>query len=249
MARIVTGGIVATVAVIIVGVVVALPPFLQPPKGPSVLLSFNIVNDNNMPVWCRGLADILSKNQLDAAVFFSGEIAEKYPECVSSFGENVDIGSSTYSYRNLTGISDYTEQLRQVGDGKKAVDLAGNFDSKSFRAPYGSTDENIYSLLSRSGILADFSYSDRYHKYYEDKFIWFELIVYNASSPSVSAEYIRTNLPDGRTGEPINIDIDNSVPLDKVQQIIDVLQDKGSNFVNASELTGIALTTRAEDEL
>lgn len=102
--------------------------------------------------------------------------------------------------------------------------------------------------MSSFGILADFSYSDRYHKYYEDKFIWFELTIYNASSPAVSAEYIRVNLPDSRTSEPINIDIDNSVPLDKVQQIIDVLKGRGSNFVNASELTGIALTTTRIEE-
>lgn len=247
MTRIVAGGIGATVAVIVLGVVVALPPFLQPPKGPTVLLSFNIVNDNNMPDWCYEIAKIIAKNDLNAVVFFPGEIAAKYPQCVSSFGENVDIGSSTYSYNNLTTIPDYTEQLREVGEGKKAVDLAGNLDSKSFRAPYRSTDENIYSLLSRSGILADFSYADRYNKYYDDKFIQFKLTVYNASSPSISAEYIRTSLPDGQTSEPFNVDIDNSVPLNKVQQIIDVLQNKNMDFVNASELAGVPLTVRGED--
>jgi peptidoglycan/xylan/chitin deacetylase (PgdA/CDA1 family) len=250
MAKIVAGGITATIVVIAVGVIIALPPFLQPPKGASVLLSFNIVNDNeNMPDWCNGLADILSKERVHAVIFFSGVLAEKYPQCVSSFGENVDIGSSTYSYRRLTGISDYTEQLREVEDGKKAVDLAGNLDSKSFRAPYGSTDENIYSLLSRSGILSDFSYPDRYNKYHEGQFIWFELVVYNASSPSVSAEYIRTSIPDTQTDKVSNVDMDNSVPLDKVTQIIDALQSKGSHFVNVSEVTGIPSTVRAEGEL
>lgn len=244
MARIVAGGIGATVVVIVVGVVVALPPFLQPPAGPTVLLSFNIVNDDNMPDWCYELASILSEKNLDAVVFLPGKIAEEYPQCVNSFGENVDIGSSAYNYRNLTEIADYTEQLREVGDGKKAVDLAGNLDSRSFRAPFGSTDENTYSLLSRSGILADFSYADRYHKYHEDKFITFDLTVFDASSPSVSAEYIGASLPDRQTDDSFNVDIDNSVPSNKYRQIIDALQSKGADFVSASELTGIPLTVR-----
>lgn len=247
MARIVAGGIGATVVVIVVGVAVALPPFLQPPAGPAVLLSFNIVNDDDMPGWCYDLAGILAREKLPAIIFFSGEIAAKYPQCVTSFGENVDIGSSTYGYRNLTEISDYTEQLREVGEGKKAVDLAGNLDSKAFRAPYGSTDDNIYSLLSRSGILADFSYNDRYNKYHEDKFIRFELNVFDASSASITTEQIGTNLPDEKTGDPSKVDIDNSVSLNKVQQIINALQDNGADFLNASELADITLTVRKEN--
>ncbi|HJS82482.1 MAG TPA: hypothetical protein VJ742_06560, partial [Nitrososphaera sp.] len=66
---------------------------------------------------------------------------------------------------------------------------------------------------------------------------------------SVSAEYIGTSIPDTRTDKQFNIDIDNSVPLDKVMQIIDALQSKGSHFVNVSELTGIPSTVRAEGEL
>jgi peptidoglycan/xylan/chitin deacetylase (PgdA/CDA1 family) len=241
MARIYTGGLVATVAVLVVGVVVALPPFLQLPRGPPVLLAFNITSDDNMPTWCFEVSDTLEKNRLDAVVFFSGNITEKYPQCVASFDGNIDIGSSTYSYKNLTNITDYSEQLREIQEDKNAVDLAGNLDSRSFRAPYGNTDNNIYSLSNRSGILADFSYSDRYHKYYQGKFIWFRITGYNASS--ISGEYIR-DLQYDENDRPVQIDIDNTVPLNKVQEIIGSLKDKRANFLNASELTGIQLTIR-----
>ncbi|MEP0826221.1 MAG: polysaccharide deacetylase family protein [Nitrososphaera sp.] len=242
MARIFLGGLFATVAVLVVGVAIALPPFLQPPRGPPIMLAFSITKENdNIFDWCSGLSDILRNNDVDAVVFFSGVIAENHPQCVNSFGENIDIGSSTYGYKNLAAITDYSEKLKEVQNGKNAVDFAGDLDSKSFRAPYGSVDDDIYSLLGRSGILADFSYTDRYHKYYQGNFIWFRITVYNASS--ISGEYIRASQYN-EDDRPIQIDIDNTVPLSKIQEIIDALKDKRANFLNASELTGIELTVR-----
>jgi peptidoglycan/xylan/chitin deacetylase (PgdA/CDA1 family) len=168
-------------------------------------------------------------------------MAENHSQCVASFGENIDIGSSTYSYKNLATITDYSEQLREVQEGKNAVGLAGNLDSKSFRAPFGGTDDNIYSLLNRSGILADFSYSDRYHKYYQDQFIWFGITVYNASS--TTGESLK-DLQHDENDRPIQIDIDNSVPMSRIREIIGTLKDERAQFLNASVLTGIQLTIR-----
>jgi peptidoglycan/xylan/chitin deacetylase (PgdA/CDA1 family) len=244
MVKIVAGGIIATVAVIIMGVIVALPPFIQPPKATAqVLLTFSIVSENNMPTWCDDLKGIFARDRLHAVVFFTGKIAEKYPECVGSFDENVDIGSSTYSYKTFPSIQDYSEQLNEVKEGKKAVDISGSLNSKSFKAPHDSSDDNIYSLLSRNGILADFSYSDRYHKVHEDKFIWFKATAYNASSTTVSKESI-SKLQIDRDSGPVEIDFDNTVPTSKIDEIIRILQDKKVVFVNASELTGIQLTIR-----
>jgi peptidoglycan/xylan/chitin deacetylase (PgdA/CDA1 family) len=241
MTRIFAGGVIATVSVIVVGVAIALPPFLQPPRGPSVLLAFSIVSDENMPDWCSEVSNFLDENKLHAVVFFSGEMAENHSQCVASFGENIDIGSSTYSYKNLATITDYSEQLREIQEGKNAVGLTGNLDSKSFRAPFGGTDDNIYSLLSRSGILADFSYSDRYHKYYQGQFIWFGITVYNASS--ISGESVK-DLQHDENDRAIQIDIDNTVPVSRIREIIGTLKDERAQFLNASELTGIQLTIR-----
>jgi peptidoglycan/xylan/chitin deacetylase (PgdA/CDA1 family) len=246
MTKMLLGGITATTAVLVVGIVIALPPFIQPPRA-HVLLSFSIVTDANMPNWCYELASILKQDHLDAIVFFSGEIAEKYPECVRSFDNNVDIGSSTFSYQRLPGIPDYLEQLREVEQGKKAVDLAGNLDSKVFKAPYSSTDENIYSLLSRNGILADFSYEDHYNKYYQKQFIWFNMTNYNASTSFINATYIK-NADHAVGGFPFQISIDNTVPLSKINGIIGVLKDDKAVFNSASELTGIQLTVRGNKD-
>ncbi len=241
MASIVLGGVIATVVVIVIGIIVALPPFLQPSRGPSVLLAFNVVSDKNMPTWCREVSDTLNRNEIDSVVFFTGRVAQKYPECVASFDNNVDIGSSTYSYKNLSEIPDYLVQLQEVSAGKEAVDLAGNLESRSFRAPYGSTDENIYSILSRSNISADFSYGDRYHKYHEDQFIWFPIAVYDGSS--ITDEFLREELTDGNQ-RSIQINLDNSVPISRVREIIGLLKDNRADFRSASELTSMQLTIR-----
>lgn len=243
MAGIVTGGIAATAAVIAAGVLVSIQPFLQPPEGPDVLLAFSIVEGENTSDWCGNLAEVLNESRIHAIVFMSGEVAKQHPSCVTSFDDHIDIGSMTYSYTRLTDISEYTEQLDEVKLGKKAVEDAGKIESRAFRAPYGETDENIYSLLSQSEIVADFSYGDRYHKYHEDKFIWFPIKVVDLTSDS------GVNVDDLQIAEsdPVQINIDNTIPMDRVESLIDQLNAKNVNFVNASELTGIQLTLRRSD--
>lgn len=241
MASIVAGGIVATVVVIVVGVLVSIQPFLQPPKGPATLLVITIASNENMPRWCEDAAEILNEGRIDAVVFFSGKAAQENPECVTSFGEHIDIGSSTYGYEKLTDIADYSVQLNEVTSGKKAVDEAGNLDSRSFKAPYDATDENIYSLLSRSEIVADFSYRDRYHKFHEGQFIWFEITVIDLSS--LNGTIRNLELPENG---PIQVNIDNTVPIEDVESAILELKGKRADFVNASDLAGLELTIRKE---
>ena len=241
MASIMAGGIVATIAVLLIGILISVQPFFQAPKPAAVLLTFSIVNDENMPTWCKDLASLLHKRNTAAAVFLSGKIAEENPDCVRSFDSNVDIGSSTYSYVKLTQEADYSVQLNEVNLGKKAVDEAANLDSRSFKAPGGETDENIYSLLSRSGILADFSYKDRYHKYHGDQFIWFNIEVQELATSG-------GQIPDIplREGEVTQINIDNTSPIDGVNFLLDQLTNKRADFVNASEVTGLQLTIRRD---
>ena len=242
MASIVAGGIVATVGILAIGVLISAQPFLQPSKGPSVLLAFSIVSDENMPSWCDDVSKILNDDKIDAVVFFSGEIAEEYPDCVASFNDHIDIGSSTYHHNRLTEFDDYSDQLEQVSEGKLAVDRTGKLDSKSFKAPYGDTDENIYSLLNKTGVLADFSYADRYHKVHDGQFIWFDIRVVDlANSDREKLDELDTD-----EGTPIQINIDNSISPEDVTTLIAELQGKRVDFLSASELTGIPLTIRSK---
>ena len=230
---------ISTGIVIFLGMLMVIPSYIQPTSPQFFLLSFSVY-ENVEQSWCDDLASTLKKYNIQATIFFSGKIAEKFPECIKTFPNNVDIGSQMYHYVSLTTIPDYTLQLKEIQRGKQAVDNAGNLNSRLFKAPYGTTDENIYSLLTRSNILVDFSYNDQYNKYYNGQFIKFQLKSYNGTNNSV--EFFR-NLP---TNEPIVINFDSSTPVNYIDNFISKIKSKNTIFLDASELTGLQLTIRNE---
>ena len=236
-------GAIITATTIILGFAMLLPFFfrINTSKQITFVLTFTIHDVDNVSEWCDELSFLLKNNDIKATVFFAGSVANLYPECVSSFSENVDIGSQTYNYVNLTAISDYSIQLEEVSAGKQAVDNAGNLDSRLFKAPYGTTDENIYSLLTRSNILADFSYDDHYNKYYNGQFIRSGLTTYNGT------KYTTDFLLDlFRTEEPIVILFDSATSIEKIEDFVLRAKSVNIQFTNASGITGLRLTIRAD---
>jgi hypothetical protein len=240
-------GAIATGIVVVLGIAIILPVYYQkrPILQPIVMLSFSIIGGSNVPIWCNDLSSILEKHNLRAAVFITGKVAERNPACVSSFSSNdIDIGSQTYNYVNLTSITDYSAALEEVRSGKEVLDKTGNLNSRLFKAPYGSTDQNIYSFLTRSGIVADFSYGQHYNKYEDGKFIKYDIVSYDGAS------YSSDLFNDISSSEkmPILINFDNSTPIDEIDSFLSKLKSVSNNiyFINASELTGMNLTERRE---
>jgi peptidoglycan/xylan/chitin deacetylase (PgdA/CDA1 family) len=246
-------GAISTSVVITIGIAMIVPAFLQHniagsiAKRPTpVMLSFDVLEaettSQDVDDWCKVLALVLEEHDVPGALFLSGKMAKAHPECISSFSADIDIGSQTYSYAKLTSIDDYLQALKEVKEGKEAVDEAGKLDSKLFRAPYGSTDENIYSLLGRSNITADFSYKGQYNKYESGLFIRYDLITLNGTDYySISSD--RLELSE----KPININFDNSMQPHDIDVVISELKsDYGGDivFVNPSGLTGVDLTIR-----
>ncbi|HEU5221196.1 MAG TPA: polysaccharide deacetylase family protein [Candidatus Nitrosotalea sp.] len=234
--KIVQVGAIITGIVITLGVLLVVPEFLRPSPTQPILLSFSVTNEQNLPNWCHDLSSVLSKYDVKAAVFVIGKVAERHPDCVNGFPSGVDIGSESYDYVSLPSISDYSTQLAEVKNGKMAVDKAGNLDSKLFKAPYGATDANIYSLLSRSNILADFSYSEQYNKYYDGKFIKFDLVTYNGS------KYYTSFFRHVPADKPVLVNFDNSTPISQIDEFISEFKSKNFRFVSATELTSMDLT-------
>ena len=234
--KIVHVGIISTAIVIALGIGIVLPPYLPQSKPLVVLLSFDIANKDNLPQWCNQLSSVLDRQNVKATIFVTGKVASQYPKCVSAFSNRNDVGSQTYDYVNLTSIDDYTVQLKEVKNGKQAVDASANIDSRLFKAPYGVTDENIYSLLNRSGILADFSYTNQYNKYYNGEFIKFNATTYDGITHS--ADFFHTLSSDN----PVLINFDNSTPVENIDKYISQLKSKHILLIDASELTGINLT-------
>ncbi|HEX6067304.1 MAG TPA: polysaccharide deacetylase family protein [Nitrososphaera sp.] len=236
-------GAVATAAVIAVGVVMAAGPAYMHTvnyyRAPPVMLSFSVINGSNAPEWCNELASVLAEHKVKAAVFVTGQVAEQHPECVRSFAsQGIDVGSQTYGYVNLTSVDDYLDALEEVRQGKSAVDKAGKIDSRLFRAPYGETDQNIYSLLSSSNITADFSYDNQYNKFEGGQFIRYDLVTCDCDNLSPDAV---TRLLEA--GQPVMVEFGNSVPVSNINGFITALKsDDRVRFVSASELVGQDLT-------
>lgn len=240
-------GAISTGVVIALGIAMVVPAFTRTPNYTPpllVMLSFSVSDYDNSDDWCNNLSSIFKKYGVKATVFVTGKVADQYPECVTAFSNNIDIGSQTYSYVDLPSIPDYTAQLEEVRNGKQAVDYAGKLYSRVFKAPYGSTDQNTYSLLTRSDIVADFSYDEQYNKYYNGQFIKFDLDVYDGSK--YSPNFFHT-LPVTET--PTLINLDNSIPIEKIDLFISQLKSGNVRFVNASEVTGIDLTIREGEEV
>ena len=234
--------IIITVLVIVAGFAMISPLFLRHDSAESrqkVMLSFSVSESDNVVEWCQNLSSILNSYNIGATVFMAGKVAEQYPQIVSYFSDKVDIGSQTYNNLDLTNIPDYSLKLQEVQEGKTAVDNAGNLHSGVFRAPFGATDPDIYSLLSRSGILADFSYDNQYNLYRNGQFVRYDAAVYQGQD--YSPDFFST-LPD--ISIPIIIIFDNTCPLSDIETIISSLKKTNLQFVNASELAGITLTDR-----
>lgn len=241
--KMIYAGVISTALVLIFGIALVIPAYFQvDTNGSKAMLIFSVTDSDGAQDWFYNLSTILQKTGVPATIFVSGEFASAHPECITSLADNIDIGSQTYSYVKLTGVSDYLHQLEEIMKGKEAVDAAGRLDSRLFMAPFRATDDNIYSLLNRSGILADFSYTDHYNKFHNGQFIKFEIESCNGSK--FSTDYILQNKASGL----IMIYFEAFTPIARISELLTSLKSAKWQFFNASEITGLTLTVRREKE-
>ena len=235
--KLILGAVIATASVIILGVLIVIPSFFENQKPTSVMLTFNIHDDADLDIWCHNLSEFLKSENSFGTIFISGEVAQKNPSCVKSFSKKFDIGSQTYSYISLPQIQDYGIQLQEVKKGRDTINDIGNMDSKLFKAPFGDTDQNIYSILSSNNILADFSYQTQYNKYLDDKFLKFDLVTINSKDISTgSLKSIKTSTI------PVQIEFDSSMSLEEIKKIFYQIKSSNVEFVTASDITKMELT-------
>jgi len=239
--KLTNAAVISTTLIITFGILIVAPSFVRPygDQKLKIMLSVNIIDSANVLVWCHDLAAYLRENGISATIFFAGKVAEMFPESVRSFSSSVDIGSETYDYVDLASLGDSSLQLEEVDKGKFVVDNAGNLSSKVFRAPFGSTDGNIYSLLRTSGIVADFSYDNHYNVRSNNQFIKHSCSAYEGYEHS--ADFFMS-LP--RTGQPTILNFNNTLPISNLVELVSQLKANDVEFVNASQLTGLSLTGR-----
>jgi hypothetical protein len=238
--KLVYAAVISTTLIIVFGISMVAPNFMHSygARKQKVMLSVNVIDPTNVSVWCSDLAALLKQSGNGAAVFFAGKIAEMFPESVRRFSGNIDVGSETYSYVDLASLKDPTLQLEEVDKGKFVVDLAGNLSSKLFKAPFGSTTGDVYSLLRASGIEADFSYIDHYNVRVNNQFIEYGCSAYDGYE--YSADFL--SLP--KAERPIILNFNNTLPVSNIAELVSQLQSNDVEFVSASQLTGLSLTER-----
>jgi len=232
-------GAISTSIVLILGMAMVVPAFMFPTTTDSeklkVLVQLEIKENSNLPYWCSDFREKLEQNPIKSVVFLTGKIAENYPECIFLV-EGVDIGSQGYQYRHIPEITDYLQQLSQIQNGKRAIEAYGGVDSKLFKAPYGETDQNIYSLLTRSGILGDFSSEEQYNLYLDGQFVKYELLTIE--------NVIELESKNGN--QIATFSFDNSKSVNSIFNTIDEIRRHDVQFVNPSDLYGKPLTTRVQ---
>ena len=240
--------LIATVLVIGLGISLVVPVFFEgqaEAKKQVVMLSFSIDDQENLPTWCSDLNSLLLAEELRGTIFVTGRVADEYPNCVAALSSNprLDIGTQTYDNAPLDSTIDYSEMLLEVQRGKEAVDKAGSIESRVFKAPLGKTDENIYSLLNRSSILADFTYATYYTQFDGEHYIWFNVTSYDGSNtPADSVNRIESS------DSPLVIDFDNRDPISIIKNFVSDLDRNKFALANASDLTRLELTVRERTE-
>jgi len=237
--------IITTALVIITGLAMVFPLFLRSVESketPVVMLCF-LVQEPSDYDWCEDLSILINSQNIKATVFITGKVADQYPYLISLFNDQVDIGSMTYGNTNLTAINDYSLKLEEVKRGKLAVDLAGSLFSRAFYAPFSTTDDDIYSILSRSDIIADFSYSNQFNVYVDGQFIKY-------SSKQYTLGDHRTDfiIDSARTGIPLILSANSTSPLSIVEKLIIDLKEADIELINGSDLTGFPLTIRGDND-
>ena len=230
-------GAISTSIVLILGMAMVIPAFIFPTTAESdklkVLVQIEILEGGDLNSWCTELNKKLNQEQIKSVVFLTGKIAQSHPECVINVN-GVDVGSQGYRYHDITHMSDYLQQLSEIQKGKQIIDNVGGFKSKIYKAPYGSTDDNIYSLLSRSEIEADFSQEQQYNLFINGQFLKFELQTLETPDEINSEEDY----------EIVSFSFTNQDSVESIFQTIDEIKHYNIQFVNPSDLANKPLMMR-----
>jgi hypothetical protein len=221
-----------------------IPLFLRPveSKEKPVVMLCCLVQETSDYDWCKKFSSVINNQHVKAIVFFTGNVVDQFPQLVSLFHDQVDIGSMTYSHKNITTISDYSLKLEEIKRGKLAVDLAGSIYTRSFYAPFGITDDDIYSILDRSGIVADFSYENQYNINHDGQFI-----KHNSKQYTIADNQTGLYIEFAKSGIPVILSVTSTIPPSTIEKVIVELKEAGVELINGSDLTGLNLTIRGDN--
>ena len=116
----------------------------------AVALTFD---DGPNPSTTNRLLDILKKYNVKATFFMLGERVSSGRECIKRmYDEGMEIGSHTYSHKQLTKLS-YDNIKSEIDKTNKAISEVIGENPTVIRPPYGSYNDNVKSLSGMPVIL------------------------------------------------------------------------------------------------
>lgn len=112
------------------------------PNKPMVALSFD---DGPNPISTPMILDVLEKYNVRATFFDLGNLMEKYPLVVKREAELGEVGTHTYSHKNMTKLS-VDEINNDLKLSRNAFKKILGYDPILIRAPYGSVNATFRAL-------------------------------------------------------------------------------------------------------
>jgi len=132
-------------------------------SGPYVLITVDVERDippfldsydgvtQGVPI----ILDVLKDQNVKATFFVTGNVATRYPDIVGQIAaKGHEIGGQGFMHENLSSLG-YDEKHEVIN---KTTTLLKEFDVKSFRPPYQSSDEEVMNILEELGYCAEASY-------------------------------------------------------------------------------------------
>ena len=107
------------------------------------------------------ILNIFKKHNVNATLFVTGEILQKYPGLVKKWSKNYEIGCHSFSHETLDNL-EMVERERQIKTFNTLYKKILAKIPKGFRAPRNIIDNEQFPILEAYGFLYDSSVFSRY---------------------------------------------------------------------------------------
>lgn len=97
------------------------------------------------------ILDVLKKHNVKCTFFTTGVWAKKFPELINRIvSEGHELGNHTLDHPDMTKIS-YSDMIRTVVSGEKAIEEVSGIKTTLFRQPYGHFNKEVLKAVGEVG--------------------------------------------------------------------------------------------------
>lgn len=162
---------VASIAIILVLLIMFFMPLLLFEKPDTILLSFDL-EDNISEDNVRDLLGLLAAHNVHATFFVTGEVTENHPELIQEIEKTGhEIGCQSYEKVNLKKLN-FSEQTHQIEECIFAVDDVIGELPTGFRAPFRKENPLTAEILKASAMHYDASGIENVPLYFPNPMVY-----------------------------------------------------------------------------